>query len=410
MVTETHRRTGGLRLPRAVYVLQAGLVLNALGNGAAAPFLVIYLHDVRGVSLALSGLAGATGACSALVSSLAAGSVGDRVGARPTMVGGLLLSSTAYLLYPLVRQAWEALALAVVAGAGSGTWLTMQSSFLAAIVPRELRHTAFAQQRVVANLGLGLGGFAGGLLVSAADPATFTRLFLFNAATFLLYIGFVLRLPQTRAERGAAKAVGYRGALADRPFRRLTHVHFLLVAGGVSLLPSLFPVFAHNHAHASERAIGLLFLLNSLLIVVAQLPIAKAHEGHRRAMGLAATAVLFASTWLLVLGSASLDPTAAIALLVLAVLVFGLGECLYDTVFGPLVSDLAPEAARGRYMAVGGFAWQLGFIAGPGLGGLLLTAGGAALWLPAAAVCIVGGLAAVRLDHELPDAYRTTPK
>jgi MFS family permease len=95
---------------------------------------------------------------------------------------------------------------------------------------------------------------------------------------------------------------------------------------------------------------------------------------------------------------------------VLAVLVFGLGECLYDTVFGPLVSDLAPEAARGRYMAVGGFAWQLGFIAGPGLGGLLLTAGGAALWLPAAAVCIVGGLAAVRLDRELPDAYRTTPK
>jgi hypothetical protein len=28
-------------LPRSVYVLQSGLVLNALGNGAAAPFLVI---------------------------------------------------------------------------------------------------------------------------------------------------------------------------------------------------------------------------------------------------------------------------------------------------------------------------------------------------------------------------------
>lgn len=52
----------------------------------------------------------------------------------------------------------------------------MQSALPAAIVPPELRHVAFAQQRVVANVGLGLGGFLGGVSVTTSDPRTFTAL------------------------------------------------------------------------------------------------------------------------------------------------------------------------------------------------------------------------------------------
>jgi len=95
-------------LPRSVYVLQSGLVVNALGNGAAAPFLVIYLHDVRGLSVAVAGLAGSTGATCALLASLAAGAAGDRYGTRRTMIVGLVLSTAAYVLYPLVRAPWTA--------------------------------------------------------------------------------------------------------------------------------------------------------------------------------------------------------------------------------------------------------------------------------------------------------------
>src|SRR4051812_26401838 len=114
-------RTLNVGLPRAVYVLQSGLVLNALGNGAAAPFLVIYLHDVRGFSLAVAGLAGSTGATCALAAAVGAGAAGDRYGARWIMVAGLLLSTTAYALYPLVREPWHAFALAAPAGTGIGT-------------------------------------------------------------------------------------------------------------------------------------------------------------------------------------------------------------------------------------------------------------------------------------------------
>src|SRR5262245_55901519 len=157
-------------LPRSVYVLQAGLVLNAFGNGAANPFTLLYLHDVRGIPLALAGVASATGATFALGSALASGTLADRLGARTTILGGLALSTIGFALYPLVREAWEAIAVATLVGSGAGAWLTGQSALLAAIVPSDRRHVAFAQQRVAANIGLGLGGLCGGLLVSTGDP------------------------------------------------------------------------------------------------------------------------------------------------------------------------------------------------------------------------------------------------
>ena len=92
--------------------------------------------------------------------------------------------------------------------------------------------------------------------------------------------------------------------LADPALAAVALVTVLLVAAGVSLFASLFPVYAHNDVGVGERTIGVLFLLNSLLIIVLQLPVARAHEGHRRMRGLALTATAFAATWLLTLVAA----------------------------------------------------------------------------------------------------------
>ena len=44
------------RLPLPVWLLQVGGLANSFGNGLALPFLVIYLHNVRGFSLGTAGL------------------------------------------------------------------------------------------------------------------------------------------------------------------------------------------------------------------------------------------------------------------------------------------------------------------------------------------------------------------
>jgi len=396
------------RLPWDVYVLQTGLVLNALGNGIANPFVLLYLHDVRHIPLAQAGLASAANAGAALGASLVGGSVADRVGPKATVLGGLALASVTFIAYPVVvTTGWEAIVFGAVLGTAAGGWLTGQSALLAALVPPAKRHVAFAQQRVAANVGLGLGGLLGGLIASTADASTFTTLFVVNAASFAAYALFVAGVHVEQAQSSARRG-GYRLVLADRIVLRVLAVDVAVVAAAVSLLNGLVPVYARNDVRVSEAAIGALFLVNSVLIIVAQLPVARAVEGRRRAAALSLMCALFAACWLLTLGAGLV--THGYALLLAGIVVLSFAECIYDSVRTPLIADLAPDGLQGRYLAGAGFSWQLGFIVGPAAGAAILGAEPWALWLVAASICGVAGTGALRLDAVLPGPVRVTPR
>lgn len=400
------------QLPRAVWMLQAGGLANMFGNGVVVPFLVIYLHNVRGISLGLAGLVAATNGLAALVSGPIAGALADRIGARTTLVAALVIMTAAFSLFPLITQAWHAFLLNALAGTGSGAFWPSQGTLLSALTPPERRPAAFAQQRVTMNLGIGLGGLVGGLIASTGDPSSFTLLFAIDAVTFLVFAVILTRVPSpSRVETHAHEPRrGYAAVFRDRPFRSFILLNTLFIAASIALFSELFPVFAKNQAGVSEREIGLIFFLNTALIVLAQLPVAKLQEGKRRMSALAAMAVLFAITWLLVLlGGLTLEAGAATALFAFAFGIFAFGECLHGTVQGPLVSDLAPRPLLGRYMAMSSSSWQVGFIIGPAAGGFVLQAQPYALWPVAAVVCLVGGAWALVLERRLPSTVRNTP-
>lgn len=119
---------------------------------------------------------------------------------------------------------------------------------------------------------------------------------------------------------------------------------------------------------------------------------------------LAGTGMVFATSWLLVLG-AGLAPghLAALVALTAAIAIFSFGECLYDAVENPVVADLAPEGMVGHYMALNGFSWQLGFITGPAIAAAVLGAQPLAVWPLAASVCALAALGALRLERRLPE-------
>ena len=93
------------KLPRAVWLLQAGGLANMFGNGVVVPYLVIYLHNVRGISLGLAGLIAAANGAAALVSGPIAGALADRIGARTTLVAALVIMAVAFALFPLITTA-----------------------------------------------------------------------------------------------------------------------------------------------------------------------------------------------------------------------------------------------------------------------------------------------------------------
>jgi len=399
------------RLPRPVKALQAGALVNAFGNGLAYPFLFIYLHEVRGIGLGLTGLIVATNSAVGLVAGPASGVLVDRFGGRRMLVVALVLSTVGYGAYPWVHAPWQGFLASAVAGAGNGAFWPSQSTLISGLTSAEQRPSAFAVQRIMMNLGIGLGAMAGGFIASTADPGTFTVLFLADAATFFGYIGALAFVPSpARAKPQAGEPRGsYRDVLKHRVFLGVLGVNFLLIAAGIALF-EVFPAYAKKEAGVSEVGIGWIFLVNTVLIVIFQLPIAKLLEGRRRMRSLAAVAGVWALSWLLVpvvAGAAS--GVRATVLLAAVVGIFAIGECLHGAVQAPLVSDLADHRLIGRYMAASAFSWQVAFAVSPAAAGFVLAASPPALWIGAAAVLVLAGAAALGLEGALPAATRRTP-
>jgi len=292
----TYLRSLDPRLPRQVWLVQAGGVVNSLGNGIVFPFIVIYLHNVRGISFAAAGLALSAGAVAALAAGFSAGTIVDRFGGRNTLLLGLLLQAASFLLFPLIREAWHAFALLALEGAGTACFWPGQSTLLSRLTPPERTHSAFALQRISMNLGLGLGGVVGGLIASTRHPGSFTTLFVLDAATFLVFIAVLGTIPEPAPQEPEPHqtAVGYRAVLRDRNLVWLLALNVLFVAVGYEVF-ALLPPFAKNYAGVSERWVGTMWLANTLLIVLIQLPVSKALEGRRRMRALALMSLLFAA-------------------------------------------------------------------------------------------------------------------
>ena len=396
------------RLPREVQLLQVGGLMNAFGNGLVVPFLLIYLHNERGIGLGVAGLILATNAGVSLVSGPITGVLVDRVGGKAMLTVALGFLTLGFAGYAFVESPWQGFLASAVTGIGNGAFWPAQSTLLAGLTTREQRSATFGMQRVVMNLGIGLGGVAGGFIATES----FRALFLLDALTFVAYAAVLtvfVHEPAHRAER-AARSGSYRTVFRHKIFMALMVANALYIGAGISQL-EILPAFAKNEAGISEAAIGWLFLVNTLVVVVLQLPTTKLAEGRRRIPLLALMGVVSAAAWLLVpVSGLWLSGAAAFALLAAAVSVFAVGECLHGAVLPALVVDLSDPRLLGRYMATSALSWQVGFTIGPALGGALLATSPAGLWLVMAAVCLGAGMSTLALERGLPESLRRAPR
>jgi MFS family permease len=397
-------------MPRQLWLVVLGIFVNYLGYGAVLPFEVIYLHDGRGLSVGVAGVAVGLITGVAVVTAAPAGWLIDRFGARAVATAGAVALAAGYVGLAVARSPVHALAAAALAGAGNGALNPSQSTLIATLSPPRLRHRATAWSRVAANVGAGVGGGVGGL-VAAHGLTGFVMLLLANAFSYLVFVG-VLVLPVRGGRTGTGPrepvAGGYRLVVRDRAFVHLALVNVVVIAVGWGAFTWLVPPYAGDHLGLTPPLIGLLLLANAATVVIAQLPIARLAEGRRRVVTMAWGAATFAVACLLVLAAGAGGRVTYPALLAATILV-GVGECLHTTVLMPLTADLAPAALRGRYMAAMGLSWWIGLAIAPVLGARFLNESAEAVFLTGAAAVLCAGAAVLTLDRRLPRSVRLTP-
>lgn len=403
-------------LPRDAWVVLGGHAVSAVGSGLTLPFLLVYLHTVRGIDLDVAGLALATIAVASLAGNPIGGVLADRLGPRTTVVLGLLVSAAGAVAVTLVRSPLSAFGATALVGLGAAVTWPAEDSLVATVVRPDQRSSAFAMRFATVNAGFGVGGLLAAAIVDVGSPGTFVTLYLLDAASFLLYVPVLLRLVgDVRPDPGEEPAAGpggerapggYRAVLRDRTFVAVWALTALVVTIGYGQYHSGFPGYATRPGGISPKALGLAFAANTLTVVVAQLVVLRLMAGRRRTRGVMLVCALWAATWAVTLLAGTMGGgPAAVATFALAMVLFAIGETLLPPTVPAMVNDLAPDRLRGRYNGMYTLAWTTGFMVGPLLAGLALDAGVApALFIGLIAACGAAALGALRLERRLPAA------
>ena len=395
--------------------LFVGQFLNALGNGLTLALLIVYLSTVRDIPLGVATGLLAWQAVLALLVSPISGTLVDRFGPRPILLGAVLMTAVGIFTYGFVDTVGEAFAaMTIVAVAGAGIW-GPSSALTARLVDPADRPTAFGFGFMLLNLGLGLGGLISSTIVDLDDPGTFTLLYMLTSLAYVAYFVAVLSMgdvgglppeadhdDSTTSDPAHGTDAGWREVLRDRTLLRFAAVGLLMLTFGYGSIDAGASVFITDFVGLPARYIGIVFAANTAVIVVSQLFVISIVKGRSRARVLAGVGVMWATSWLLFGSALTVGGWLAVGALILAMCVFALGETMWSPTAPALLNDLAPEHLRGRYNAFQSVLWGVSGALGPLLTGAFLATEHGALWtLTLATGCLFAALMALRLRAHL---------
>lgn len=375
--------------------LFVGIAFSALGSGLTMPFLYVYLAEVRGISTSTVGLLFAWMGLLGFIGSPLGGSLIDRFGPRPVMLVGLSAEAVGVASLAFVESTLHAFVVASFLTLGTVGLYPASTAMLTRLVPEGAREKVYGFQFMLLNAGLGVGGVVSALLIHVEEVSSFQRLYLIDAMSYVAYVVVVLTLPRgtgqmsLAARDDAAPQPGWGVVLRDRTLLRVMAISILVTTFGYAQFEAGFAAYAVDVAEIPARALGWAFGANTAAIVLGQLVTLRLIRGRRRTAMLALCATIWSASWAVIASSDAVDGWVAVALVVLGLGMFGLGETLWAPLAPAIVNDLAVEEVRGRYNALQGMTWTVAMIIGPALSGLLIGNGLEHVWV----ACTVGGTA-----------------
>ena len=184
------------RRSRDARLLLTGIAADAFGTGLTLPFLVVYLHAVRGIGLETVGLIVAVPGAVALLLLAPIGVLVDHFGPRRIQMGALVAAASGALLLSRAETAPTAFVARMLTGIGAAAFWPANDALVASVVPSEIRPRYFGVSFALLNAGIGVGGIVGALYVDVGRAETFATVYRVDALTFvvpLVLLAFPLR-------------------------------------------------------------------------------------------------------------------------------------------------------------------------------------------------------------------------
>ncbi|TDC55307.1 MFS transporter [Actinomadura sp. KC345] len=367
-------------MPRVVWLLIAARAVNRLGAFSLS-FLTVLVTAGLGGSPAAAGAISAAFGIATIPSRLVGGRLADRFGRRRTIVGGLLGCAVAQAGIAGSGNLAVVACFAVLLGLVFELYEPPSQAIIADAVGRADRVRAYS----LLNAALAAAGMGAGLLAAGLGRWDLRWLFVADAVTCLV-CALVMRigLPADRsvglaAAEQALKRTGSLFPWCDRVLLALFASGTLFALLYLQIMTILPLALTHRGLRPADA--GLLFTASALTIVAGQ-PLL-------RLTPMTGAAAFTAGYLLLAAGLAGYAAAHTLPVLLVATVLWSLGDLLLMGRMYAAVADIAPPGATGRYMAVYGTSWGIGAVAAPLLGTQILQhAGATALWTAMTAVCL----------------------
>ncbi|MBM4441484.1 MAG: MFS transporter [Candidatus Rokubacteria bacterium] len=366
-------------------MISISTVLVMAGQGVIAPILPLFARDF-GVGTAAIGLTLSTFALARLLLNVPLGVVSDRLGRRPLLIGGPLVTAIGMIGSGIAPDIYQLLAWRFVAGAGSAMYMTGAQIYLADI------STPLNRARFIGtNQGALLLGTSSGPAIGGAVAELWGLRAPFHVVGVAALVAMVYawaRLPETRglvaeeaeAEAEAARAAGRAGGAAraggrawlrmirSRDFFAVAWVTMSVFFTRTASRQTLVPVMAAARLGISAGALGAVFTMMSLVNMFLIAPAAVIADRWGRKWAIVPSGLLVALSLVMMANANGWALfLAAAVLMAVATGVAGPAPAAY-------AADIAPPELRGLAMGLYRSSGDVGFLIGPPLLGAIADA------------------------------------
>ena len=385
--------------------------IDRLGGFMLYPFFALYLTQKFGISMATVGLLFAVFSVTGMIGSALGGALTDRLGRKSVIVFSLVLSSLSALGMGFAPSLSVFIAVVVVVGTLSSIGHPAHEAVIADVLPPEKRAEGYGITRIIFNVAVIIAPPIAGLLIAHS----YQTLFIVDAVISLISASIViLALPETKPQ-GAAHTkpesmkqtfAGYGNVLRDAPFVAFVAVTVLMTLVYMNMNSTL-GVYLRDQHNLPELRYGALLSLNAILVVLFQFWITRRIERFKPMFMLAIGSLLYA------IGFGMYGFISSYTMFAVAMVIITIGEMIVSPFQQSVVAGFAPEAMRGRYMAVSGLTWSLAFTIGPYFAGLLLDGPHPnRLWMACAVIGLLAasGYALLNRQHEQNFSMQPQPE
>ena len=354
-------------MPRALWLLIIGMVVNVTGSSFLWPLNTIYIHDHLGKSLSIAGIVLMLNSGASVIGNLYGGNLFDRIGGYKSIVLGISITLAA-LIGLTFWQGWpEYIVFQIIIGFGTGIIFPSMYA-MAGSVWKEGGRKAFNAIYVAQNLGVALGASLGGIVAAYS----FQLIFLANTIMYVLFLLIALfGYKGISVESGKQAANDINVPIVNN--RKNLYALLILCSGYLLCWVAYVQWTTTISSYTQEIGISLkqyslLWSINGALIVVAQ-PLL---NSVLKRLSASLKLQMMIGIGIFIVSFIVVGKSTAFSGFLVGMIILTIGEMFIWPAVPTVAFNLAPKGREGFYQGIVNSTATGGRMVGPLMGGMIV--------------------------------------